>query len=74
MKNVFNSPITTFIGLIVFIGGALLWLLPYFTTLKQEVEWWQYSGAMTMGLLLLVAPDTIITGLTNLFKRKTDTL
>jgi len=74
MKNILDSPITTFIGAIVFTAGLSLWLIPYFAELRQEVEWWQYTAAMVVGLLLIVAPDTIVTGLGNLFKRKTDTL
>lgn len=72
--NPVKNPWTTIPGIMIFVFGFTLWVLPYFVTLKQEVEWYKWAVPMCIGLLLWVAPDKIISILLGFFQRKADSL
>lgn len=69
-----KNPWTSIPGYLLFFAGFVLWILPLFITLKEDISWWQWGGAMLIGFLLVVAPDEVVKDLLSLFKRKTDQL
>lgn len=72
--NPVKNPWTTIPGIVLFVVGLVLWVLPYFFDLKKPVEWYQFTAPMALGLLLWVAPDRIISIVLGLFQRKADQL
>lgn len=69
-----KNPWTTIPGMILFVVGALLWVLPYFMDLKKSVEWYQWAVPMGLGIILWVAPDKIISIALGFFQRKADSI
>jgi cell division protein FtsB len=81
MKNIFNSPVTTFIGM-MFICVALGFLLAPFgldtyfifkgkkVVYDLQVEYKIPSVLVIIGILLIVAPDTIVKIITGFLKKK----
>jgi len=72
--NPVKNPITSIPGYLLFFAGFVLWILPYFVVLKEQMEWYQWAAPMCIGFLLIVAPDKVVDILLGLFKRKTDSL
>jgi hypothetical protein len=81
MKNIFNSPVTTFIGM-MFICVALGFLMAPFAldtyfiangkkvAYDLQVEYKIPSVLVIIGILLIVAPDTIVRIITGFLKKK----
>lgn len=56
-----KNPITDLLGLIAFLLSLAMFSLPLFITLKEEPNIYVSSGIGVVGLLLMLAPDKIVT-------------
>ncbi len=67
-----SNPKTTFPGTILFVVGLALLACDLFDLTKKPIDWYMWAGSGGLGLLLIIAPDIIITNASKFLSKKVD--
>ena len=61
------NPKTTILGFILLLIGIFFYFADFFIDLKHEVNHWINGSISALGILLILAPDKVITLIGNFF-------
>jgi len=59
------NPITTTLGTLLVLISMLIWLAPMFVDVRKDYEemWYIPTGILCVGVLFILAPDKLVTGI-----------